>query len=105
MLATAMAQAEVMPLGGRLPVAAARGLDYQAYHEHKLGITWAANAKINGIDNWDNQLACARGRMIDGVSGWHLPISDANEERVAIGCFGKLTDRWHQSSCDKVYDG
>jgi len=44
-----------------------------AYYDTVLGITWAANANINGANTWANQKAWAAGLTLGGVSGWRLP--------------------------------
>lgn len=79
--------AAVLPLEGRLP-ATPGGDDYQAYYDPNLDITWAANANINGRDNWGNQMAWAAGLTLGGVSGWRLPSADVNGDNTVIDCSG-----------------
>ncbi|NBQ70923.1 MAG: PEP-CTERM sorting domain-containing protein [Nitrosomonadaceae bacterium] len=43
-----------------------------AYYDTDLNITWAADANINGMHNWWDQMAWASGLTIDGISGWYL---------------------------------
>ena len=59
---------------GRLP-ATPGGTDYQAYYDTHLNITWAADANINGVDTWANQVAWAAGLKIGEVRGWRLPTT------------------------------
>jgi len=59
-------------LEGRLETAPGSGV-FLAYYDTVLDITWAADANINGLDNWDGQMAWAAGLTIGGVSGWRLP--------------------------------
>ncbi len=59
---------------GRLP-STVGGTDYQAYYDDVLDITWAADANINGTDNWANQNTWAAGLSIGGVTGWRLPTT------------------------------
>jgi hypothetical protein len=63
----------VLPLEGRLETALGSGV-FLAYYDPNLDITWAADANINGVDNWDNQVAWAAGLALGGVSGWRLPL-------------------------------
>jgi hypothetical protein len=59
-------------LEGRLETAPGSGV-FLAYYDTVLGITWAADANINGVDTWNNQVAWAAGLTLGGVSGWRLP--------------------------------
>ena len=59
-------------LEGRLETTLGSGV-FLAYYDTVLDITWAADANINGSDNWDNQVAWAAGLTLGGVSGWRLP--------------------------------
>ena len=90
----------VMPaqaaLVGVLPATPGQ-LDFQAYYDDHLDITWAANANINGIqDNWINQMAWAAGLDIGGVTGWRLPTTlvpdtscaPAASQPTGFGCQG-----------------
>ena len=72
------------------------GTDYQAYYDDQLDISWTANANINGINNWDNQVAWAASLDIDGVTGWHLPSMDVNGDGVIVNCSSTLTS---QAAC------
>lgn len=58
----------------------------QAYYDDQLGITWTANADINGLDTWDNQVAWAAGLNIDGVTGWRLASMDVNGDGGVVSC-------------------
>jgi hypothetical protein len=62
------------------------GTDYQAYYDDQLDISWTANANINGLNNWNNQVAWAAGLDIDGVTGWRLPNMDVNGDDAIVGC-------------------
>jgi hypothetical protein len=44
-------------------------------------MTWAANANINGQDNWENQVAWSAGLNLDGVSGWWLVAADGASDQ------------------------
>lgn len=37
-----------------------------------MHISWTANANINGLDTWENQLAWADGLVIDNARWWRL---------------------------------
>lgn len=58
----------------------------EAYYSDVQGITWLANANINGADTWDNQLAWASGLMLGGVNGWRLPDPDVNNDGTLVTC-------------------
>lgn len=60
---------------GRLETSPGSG-DFQAYYDDQLDVTWTADANINGLDIWDNQVAWANSLNIDGVTGWRLPNMD-----------------------------
>jgi hypothetical protein len=63
------------------------GTDYQAYYDTQLDITWAANAQINGITTWENQMAWADTLTIGGVSGWRLPDVDVDgDDTIIVAC-------------------
>jgi hypothetical protein len=81
-----MANAAVLPLEGRLETALGSGV-FLAYYDPNLGITWAADADINGQD-WDTANAWAAGLTLGGVSGWRLPSMDVNEDGRVVDCFG-----------------
>ena len=51
-------------------------MDYLAYYDTALDITWAANANLNGPASWANQVTWASGLTIGGVNGWRLPTAD-----------------------------
>ena len=72
---------------GVLP-ATAGGSNFQAYYDDQLDISWTANANINGVDSWSNQIAWAAGLNIGGVTGWRLPSADVNGDGVAVDCRG-----------------
>ena len=86
-LTTTLVQAVVLPLEGRLP-ASPGGADYQAYYDPNLNITWAADANMNGIENWDKQITWVEELEIGGIGGWRLPSADANEDGIVIDCWG-----------------
>ncbi len=66
---TLSAQATLM---GRLE--ATPGLmDYQAYYDTDLDLTWAADANINGLMNWSDANTWAMNVTIGGESDWRLP--------------------------------
>jgi len=71
---------------GRLETSPGSGI-FQAYYDDQLDITWAADANINGPDNWDNQVAWAGGLTIGGVSGWRLPSEDVNGDGTIEDCY------------------
>jgi len=50
-------------------------MDYQAYYDDDLNITWAANANINGLMTWSAANAWAAGLTIGGFSDWRLPTT------------------------------
>lgn len=75
---TTLAHAVVLPLESRLG-----GL---AYYDPNLDMTWAANAEINGLDTWDNQVAWAAGLSLGGVTGWRLPNVDVNGDGTVVDC-------------------
>ena len=85
MLSTIVSVSAHAALVGVLP-ATMGGTDYQAYYDDQLDITWTANATINSIDTWDNQVAWAAGLDIDGVTGWRLPNMDVNGDDVIVSC-------------------
>ena len=58
----------------------------QAYYDDQLDITWTADANINGLNSWDNQVAWAAGLDIDGVTGWRLASMDVNGDGVIVNC-------------------
>ena len=58
----------------------------QAYYDDQLDITWTADANINGLNTWDNQVAWAAGLDIDGVTGWRLPNMDVNGDDAIVNC-------------------
>src|SRR3989338_3391659 len=51
-----------------------------AIYDTDLGVTWAADANINGLMNWAAANSWAAGLTIGGIGGWRLPTSDT--------CFG-----------------
>lgn len=57
-----------------------------AYYDDQLNVTWTADANINGLDRWDNQLAWAASLMIDGIDGWRLPNMDRNGDTMVVNC-------------------
>ncbi len=95
-LFTFTAQSANAAFFGRLP-ATPGGVDYQAYYDDQLNITWTADANINGLDTQDNQVAWADGLTINGIDGWRLPNvdrdGDGSRGSVAV-CF-----RGTQAAC------
>lgn len=92
-LLSAMANAVVLPLEGRLETAPGSGM-FLAYYDPNQDITWAANANINGADTWNNQVSWAAGLNLGGVSGWRLPTTlnpDATCEQPAISAGNNCT--------------
>jgi len=59
-----------------------------AYYDPNLDITWAADADINGLDTWDNQITWVANLTIGGVGGWRLPSADVNGDGTVVDCFG-----------------
>jgi hypothetical protein len=78
-LVTSLAHA-VMPLESRLG-----GL---AYYDPNLGITWVANANINGSDSWHNHVAWVASLSIGGVSDWRLASMDVDGDGNVVNCAG-----------------
>jgi hypothetical protein len=58
----------------------------QAYYDDQLDITWAQDANINGVKDWDTANAWAAGLTIAGVGGWRLPSMDVNGDDVIVDC-------------------
>jgi len=79
---TVSANAALLP---RLETSPGSGV-YQAYYDDQLKITWTADANINGIATWDDQVAWAAGLTIGGVSGWRLPSMDLNGDLIFENC-------------------
>jgi len=90
-LITTTTNASVLPLEGRLPVTPG-GTDYQAYYDPNLSITWAADANINGLMDWDAANAWVASLTISGVSGWRLPSADVNGANGIADCLSGLGD-------------
>ena len=44
-----------------------------AYYDTALNITWLADWNVNGIQDWNTQVAWASGLNVHGVTGWRLP--------------------------------
>lgn len=83
---------------GRLPTTPG-GMDFQAYYDDQLDITWTADATINGQDTWDNQVAWADGFTIDGIGGWRLPNMDINGDGMIVACQTSPGPPTPQSEC------
>jgi hypothetical protein len=60
----------------------------QAYYDDVLNITWAADANINSLQDWDDQVLWAAGLTIGGVTGWRLPSVDVNGDETVVACSG-----------------
>jgi hypothetical protein len=70
---------------GRLETSPGSGT-YHAYYDNQLDITWMADANINGLDTWDNQVAWAAGLTVGGVGNWRLPDMDKNGDDTIVDC-------------------
>jgi hypothetical protein len=81
-LVSSVAQAALI---GRLP-GTPGGVDFQAYYDTELGITWAANAAIRPPEPSQNQAEVsdflANTFQIDGIGGWRLPNLDRNGDQI-----------------------
>jgi hypothetical protein len=73
------------------------GTDWLAYYDDQLDITWTADANINGLDNWDGQVAWAADLKIFGASDWRLPNVDIDGDGI-VNC---STGSWSgtQAAC------
>jgi len=92
-------------LEGRLETAPGSGV-FLAYYDTVLDITWAADANINGPDNWDNQVAWAAGLTLGGVSGWRLPtISPIGNSFDLTFSNNATTDRGYAPTTTDGTDG
>jgi len=80
---------------GRLETSPGSG-NFQAYFDDELNITWAADANINGADNWPNQIAWVGSLTLGGVSGWRLPNMDTNGDDTIVNCSSTGTS---QTAC------
>jgi hypothetical protein len=60
----------------------------EAFYDMNLDITWAADANLNGIDTWNNQVAWVTGLTIGTVSGWRLPSADVDGDGSLVNCQG-----------------
>ena len=58
----------------------------QAYYDDQLDITWAQDANINGLMDWNTANAWAAGLTIAGVGGWRLPNMDKNDDDTIVNC-------------------
>jgi hypothetical protein len=72
-------------LFGVLP-ATPGGTNWLAYYDDQLDITWTADANINGLDNWDGQVAWAADLKIFGASDWRLPNVDVDGDNNIVNC-------------------
>ena len=59
-----------------------------AYYDTVLDITWAADADINSLANWDDQQTWVSSLIIGGIGGWRLPSADVNGDNTVIDCTG-----------------
>ena len=65
-------------LVGRLPLTSG-GIDYQAFYDTDLDITWRRNAgHSEGTKYWADAVAFVNNLTVGGVTGWRLPIGDPN---------------------------
>jgi hypothetical protein len=80
--------AHALPLEGRLPTTPG-GIDYQAYYDPNLDITWAANANL-GVNQrlFDDAVSWVAALDIGGVTGWRLPSADVGGDGTVIDCTG-----------------
>lgn len=74
--ASLAAQASPLPLQGRdingNPVAA-NGASAVFEYDPNLGITWLRDWNVNGLGDWNTQVAWAAGLTVGAYSGWALP--------------------------------
>ena len=95
------AQAELFDRGG--------GFIYDSV----LDITWTQNANINGLDNWNNQVAWADSlSLFDSVRGvtwddWRLPSVNVNGDSVLAVCqfVSELLCRDNEYDYMRTYNG
>ena len=66
----------------------------EAFYDINLDTTWAADANLNGIDTWNNQVAWVAGLTIGTVSGWRLPSADVNGDGSLVNCQGGGVAGW-----------
>jgi len=85
-------------LVGRL-AATPGGMDYQAYYDTALNITWLADANAgagsafddgtfatDGRMSWDNAVAWTTSLTVNGIGGWRLPDMDVNGDDTIFDC-------------------
>lgn len=82
--ASAAGAATLQPLESRLG-----GL---AWYDPNLDLTWAGDADLLGESMLDQASDAVAALVIDGVSGWRLPITDRDDDGVAVGCKGLGVD-------------
>ena len=58
----------------------------QAYYDTALGITWTADANINGLMNWADANAWVGSLTVGGVGGWRLPSVDVDGNGTVVDC-------------------
>ena len=108
----------VMPatLHGRLP-ATPGGIDYQAYYDEELDITWLANANVAGEMTWEAANIWAEELDVNGVKGWRLPVlspvngssfnlnfsnNGTTDNATAISSTDGLDGGWRDPQADSV---
>jgi len=72
-------------LFGRLAVTPG-GIDYQAYYDDQLNVTWMADANVIDQVDWNTANNWATSLVVDGVTGWRLPNMDVNGDVVIVDC-------------------
>lgn len=59
-----------------------------AYYDPNLDITWAVDANINNLMDWNTAKDWAASLTIGGISGWRLPHADVNADGTVVDCNG-----------------
>lgn len=67
-------------------------LNGKAYFDPNLNITWLANADLVGETTLAGANSGLASLVVEGVSGWRLPLADINNDGVAVDCKGKTVD-------------
>ncbi len=83
-LVSALNAATLLPLESRL--------NGQAYYDPNLDITWYSNADLIGESDLAAASVAVNNLVVDGISGWRLPITDRNRDGIAEDCKGKTID-------------
>ncbi len=84
-LAACLAAPANAALHGRLP-ATTGGIDYQAYYDDVLDITWAQDAGLSGVNDWVGSQGFAAGLEIGGITGWRVASMDVDGDGVVFDC-------------------